>query len=312
MEEVLITGGTGLVGQKLTELLLQKGYRVTILSRMNRISTKAHLMYARWNVEEQFLDEAALQRADYIIHLAGEGVADKRWTPKRKKEIVDSRIKSTELLVKKLQATQHKVKVFISASAIGWYGSLTGTEVLASNQYQEDLPAYTDFLGATCSAWEAASEPLKDMNIRLVKLRTGIVLSTKGGALQAFLKPMQIRMATILGSGEQIVSWIHINDLCNQYLFALEHLSANGVYNAVGMQPVSNKVLVLNAAKYFLQRFFLTIRVPAFVLKLVLGEMSIEVLKTNVVSSKKIIDAGYVFQFPTLEIALKNLLKDEK
>ncbi|MBP9213162.1 MAG: TIGR01777 family oxidoreductase [Chitinophagaceae bacterium] len=305
MKTVLITGGTGLVGSRLTELLLARNYHVIVLSRSKKETSTPNLSYAIWNVEEQTIDASVFTKTDYIVHLAGAGVADKRWSVSRKKEILDSRIQSSALLVKALQQNSNKVQAVISSSAIGWYGP---DPSLHSNGFEEVDAPFSDYLGNTCKLWEESIEPITQQNIRLVKLRTGIVLSTKGGALKEFLNPIKMGIAAILGNGKQIISWIHIDDLCNQFIYAIEHENMQGSYNAVAPNPVNNKILTLSIAKKVKGKFYIPIYVPSFMLKIILGEMSIEVLKSTTVSSKKIEIAGFNFKYKTIDAALSNLL----
>jgi uncharacterized protein len=309
-QTILITGGTGLIGKELTKALLLKGYNVIILTRnAGSMEGGEGFQYAEWNIEKQTIDIDVIKQADYIIHLAGAGVADKRWTAKRKQEIQNSRTKSGALLVKVLQENANKVKAVVCASAIGWYredSSLQNQNI--AKGFEETAPAANDFLGETCKLWEQSTDPLLQLNKRLVKLRIGIVLSNRGGALKEFKKPLGFGVATILGSGKQIISWIHIDDLVQLFIYALENERMNGVYNAAAPNPVSNKELILTAAKAR-RKFYIPVYVPSFVLKLMLGEMSVEVLKSTTVSSRKVQDAGFLFSFPGIETALKRLAK---
>ena len=330
MATIMITGGTGTVGKRLTDLLLKKGHSVIIVGRgehskgsstskpsnSSSAFNQTNLRYAQWNIDAQTIDESAIQQADYIIHLAGAGVADKRWSDARKKEIADSRINSCALIVKALSSIPNKVKGVISASAIGWYGpdnqlddegnASTG---LDKRGFTEAANPYPDFLGNTCKAWEDSITPVKAFGKRLVILRTGIVLSNQGGALVEFKKPLLFKTAAILGSGKQMISWIHVDDLCNQYIYAIENEQMNGVYNAVAPHPVSNQSLTIELAKKICGSFYIPFYVPAFVLKIALGEMSIEVLKSATVSSHKIEAVGFHFQYPSIHDALNQLTK---
>jgi uncharacterized protein len=305
MQHVLITGGTGTIGKALSQKLKAKGYKVMIMSRFGR-GMDPSITYYSWDLNKMQIDREAIEKADYIIHLAGAGVADKRWTAKRKQEIVNSRVESGKLIVKALTTIPNKVKAVVSASAIGWYGP--DKKELPKNGFVETDEPYTDFLGDTCKQWEKAIEGVNALGIRLVKLRSGIVLSNEGGAFKEFKNPLQVRLATILGNGQQIISWIHIDDLCNQYIRAIENESWHGVYNAVAPYPVSNRELIIKMAEELYGSLFLTIPVPSFMLKLMLGEMSIEVLKSTTVSAQKIIRAGYLYQFPSIDHAVEDLL----
>ena len=310
MPTVLITGGTGLIGKALTELLLQKNYDVIILTRSSNInhqSSDTRIRYAQWDIEKQTIDAFAIRDAGYIIHLAGAGVADKRWTTKRKKEIVESRTKSSELIIKSLKENPNKVKAVISASAIGWYGP----DITNDNIFKETDNANNDFLGETSKLWEESIEPIAAMGKRLVKLRTGIVLTKNGGAMKEFMKPLRLGIAAILGNGKQIISWIHIDDLCRMYIDAIENENMNGVYNAVAPKPVNNKNLVLELAKQMRGKFCIPIYVPSFILKLLLGEMSIEVLKSATVSADKIRKDGFQFLYPAIESAVNEVVSRE-
>ena len=305
MQTVLITGGTGMVGQGLTNYFIDKGYEVIVLTRSEKKSTRLHLSFAKWDIEKQYMDTVALQKADIIVHLAGESVATKRWTAKRKQEILDSRVQSGALLVKVLTENNHKVKTVISASAIGWYGPDTTSSL--QNGFRETDPFDPSYLGTTCKQWEESVQAITQMGIRLVTFRIGIVFNKRGGALAEFIKPARFGVATILGPGTQIVSWIHQQDLCKMIGYAAENESIHGVYNAVAPDPVNNKELVKAIASK-MHAYHLTVRVPVFMLKIMLGEMSVEVLKSANVSSNKIASTGFEFDYPTLDKALSQLL----
>lgn len=308
MATVMITGGTGLIGKRLTQLLLERQYQVILVSRQPHTPAQAAgIRYAQWNIDAQTIDAAAIQEADYIIHLAGAGVADKRWTAARKKEIAGSRVQSCTLLAKALQQYPHKIKAVVAASAIGWYGPDT-MHSLQQGFDENDAPA-SDFLGETCRQWEAAADLIAAQGTRLVKLRTGIVLSNEGGAFPRFRQPVNLGVAAVLGSGEQVISWIHIDDLCRMYMQCLEQEQMQGVYNAVAPAPVTNKQLMLALAKQQRGKNYIPVHVPAFLLKIALGEMSIEVLKSTTVSAAKIRNAGFHFTYPSVEAALAQLLR---
>jgi len=317
MQTVLITGGTGLIGTALSRYLLEEGYHVIILSRnpketaarhrvasaQNAFRPSGRLMHSRWDIQRMIIDPMAIQEADYVIHLAGAGVADKRWSHARKQEILVSRTRSSELLVQSLQRYTNKVRTVISASAIGWYGPDQGSP------FVETDPASQDFLGQTCLQWEQSIEPCAAMGKRLVKLRLGIVLTTEGGALRAFRQPLYLGVAPILGSGRQMISWVHISDLCKAFGHALEKESMQGAYNVTAPQPVENQTLMLSLARAVCGRRYLPMHVPSWALRWLMGEMSVEVLKSATVSSHKLEATGFAFQFADLDSAIRSLTK---
>ena len=303
-KNVLITGGSGFVGRALANSLLTRGYSVTILTRkMAGNALEKNLNYALWDIKKQQIDIQAVQQADFIVHLAGAGGVDKKWTTTYKSEIVESRTASSRLIISALQQTPNNVKAVISTSAIGFYGpdKATGTAFIETDKADEN------FLGYTCQLWEQSIEPVCSLGIRLVKLRTGIVLGKGGGALDEFKKPIRFGLAVILGNGRQVVSWIHIDDLCKMYINAIENEELHGTYNAVAPHPVSNQTLTLTLAKAMNRKFYIPLHVPAFVLKIMMGQRSIEVLKSATVSSKKIVNTGFLFKYNEIETALKSL-----
>ncbi len=305
MATVLITGGTGLIGTALSKMLIAKGYAVIVLTR-NAKPAKDQMRFAAWDVAKGQIDKGALAEADYIVHLAGAGVVDKKWTAKRKQEIIDSRVKSGELIVSALADTPNKVRAVIAASAIGWYGP--DPSIPNPHPFTEDHPYHKSFLGETCYLWEQSLDPLLKTSIRLVKLRTGIVLSNEGGAFAEFKKPVRLGIAGILGSGKQIISWIHMEDMCRQYIYAIENDKISGVYNSVAPQPVSNKELTLKLAKRMKGNFHIPVNVPVFVLKLMMGDRSIEVLKSATVSTEKMHKQGFTFFYPSIDAAINELV----
>lgn len=305
---ILITGGTGLIGTALTEEFAEQGFKVIVLTRNVSAQPKPttdFVRYAEWDVEAGTYDRNALQAADIIVHLAGENIAAKKWTAKRKEELVTSRIKSSELLIKAIRETPNKVKTVISASAIGWYGP--DAKIPNSRPFVETDEHYPDFLGEACKKWEDSIQPMAQFGKRLVKLRTGLVLSNKGGLLQEMEKPLKFGATGILGSGKQVVSWIHIDDLVRMYLHAIMNPSIQGIYNAVAPKPVSNKEIAIKLAREIKGSFYVPLHIPSFALRLALGEMSIEVLKSATVSCEKIRKTGFNFIFPSIESALHEL-----
>jgi uncharacterized protein (TIGR01777 family) len=307
MAVVLISGGTGLIGTKLTRHLIALGYEVIILSRSKKKSSaNPKISYSFWDVKNQVIDVDAVKRADHIIHLAGAGVMDKKWTREYKKEIVDSRVHSSALLVKALAENEHHIKSVVSASATGWYGADAEPLVHKEGFIETDAPDQ-GFLGETCVLWENSIDTVTAQGARLVKLRTGIVLSNEGGAFKEFKMPLQFGIAGIIADGKQILSWIHIDDLCRMYIEAITKTELSGVYNAVAPAPVSNKQLILEMAESIRHKFFIPVHVPAFFLKLFLGKKSVEILKSATVSDKKIKSAGFTFLYPSIQSAVEQL-----
>lgn len=297
MRKVIITGGTGLVGKRLSELLKQHGYKVNILCR-NPKKTDEY----KWNVEEGYMDESAFEGTEIIVHLAGAGVADHRWTDSRKKEIIDSRVASTRLLFKYLSKKTHAIKSFISASAVGYYGDRKN-ELLT-----EDDSAGTGFLAEVCRLWEQEADTIGTLNIPVSKIRIGIVLSKDGGALPKLDFPVKFGIGAYIGNGKQYVPWIHIDDLCNMFIHLIHHPEANGIYNACAPDIKTNREMSATIAQV-LRRPFIPFPAPAFVIKTVMGEMATMLLMSNNCSSKKIIDTGFDFQYPTLYLALENIYR---
>lgn len=295
MKNVLITGGSGLVGQKITDLLEEKGYVVAWLSRSIQ-ERKSFL----WQVDKGMIDPEAIEWADAVIHLAGAGVAEKRWTDERKKLILDSRTKSTQLLFNAIQTAVNKPNTFISASAVGYYGFNTGTNLMAESSAEG-----SDFLAEVVIAWEKEARKMEELQLRTVLLRIGIVLDSAGGAMKEILKPP---LAAPLGSGDQWMSWIHISDLAKMFVFALEKTTLQGTFNAVGPNPATNQELTKVAANA-VGKPYIGLGVPQFMLKLVLGDMAAMVLGGNRVSSQKIQKSGFNFEFPNLKEAMRDLFK---
>lgn len=301
-KKVLITGGTGLVGTALTELLVEKDYAVTILTRdKNRTSKHPNIAYSYWDINKGVIDKDELLSANYMVHLAGAGIADKPWSEKRKKEILDSRVEPIQLIHKGLKNNPHELKAFISASGVGYYGA-----IITNTIFEETAPAANDFLGKTCLLWEQAVDELNDLSIRTVKLRTGIVLAKNGGALPKMMQPFKFGLGAALGSGKQIMPWIHIDDLAQLYVAAIENDSFNGAYNAIAGN-VSNNHFSKTLSKCMKKSFWLP-NVPGFMLKLFLGEMAVILLEGSAASNQKLLQTGFKLKFTDLEEALMKLV----
>ena len=297
---VLITGGSGLIGRYLTSALLEKGYRVSHLSR--KLTHNNNVRVFQWAPEKGILDPSVMDGVDFIIHLSGANIGEKRWTKRRKEEIVNSRVDSARLLFKTLARNNTKLKAFISASAIGYYGAITTDKV-----FNENDPPASDFLGITCRLWEEGADLFGNSGVRCVKIRTAVVLEKSDSALAKLMAPARFGFLLQTGKGSQYMPWIHIKDLVNIYLKAIEDQNMRGPYNAVSPEHVTQKEFIKTLAFVMKRRVF-PIPVPSFVLRIVLGEMSDVVLKGSRVSSEKILNSGYHFNFRNLEKALRNVI----
>jgi uncharacterized protein (TIGR01777 family) len=296
-KNILITGGKGFLGSHLIPLLESQGKMVKIIGRSPRSGQNSYV----WDVENRTIDLSALSGTETIIHLAGAGIANKRWTKSYKKEIIESRIKSAALLFETLKSNPNSVHTFISASAIGYYGD-TGN-VWA----EEDFHETENFLGETCKQWEASAKQFESLGIRVVIFRIGIVLAKDGGVLPIQALPVKFFVGSPLGTGEQFLSWIHIDDLCNMFSFAIDNKSVHGTYNAVAPGPVTNKEFIRQLGKA-VHRPIWPVKVPAFILKIILGEKASIVLESQRVSSEKIRMAGFNFLHIDLQKNLNELL----
>lgn len=298
-KKILITGATGLVGSALKKELLSKGYEVTTLSRKPENDTNAY----KWDVYKGEIDSRSLDNVDAVIHLAGEAVADKKWTDERKQQIIDSRVKSTELLYKTIATHKnHQIKSFISSSAVGYYGDC-GDEILT-----EESPNGFGFLAKCCYLWEQSVNEGKKLSLRIVKVRTGIVLSKHGGALPQLALPVKLFAGAAIGTGKQWVPWLHIDDMVSIYIKAIENIKIEGDYNACAPFPVTNKGLTKAIAKE-LSRPVWPFNVPKKALEILMGERTEAILMSNNTSAQKLLDAGYIFKFTQLQDALKDIYK---
>lgn len=299
--KVLITGGSGLVGSELSSALEKRGYTVCHLSRYKNRNSKYNIY--TWDIGRRFIEPDAFEGVEYIIHLAGAGVAEKRWTSSRKKILTSSRIDSASLLYNELKRRGGRLKAFISASAIGIYGFDTGDNLLSEDQSETG----SDFLANLTKSWEAAADKFQDVADRIVKLRIGLVLSKNGGLLEKFIPPAKLGLSTAFGDGQQYMSWIHINDLVKMLISAIENKNMGGVYNAVAPNPVTNTVFVKTLSKILHRPYFLP-NTPDFLIKIAFGELASVITGGNKVSSEKIERTGFKFSYPELENALADLL----
>lgn len=296
---ILITGGTGLIGKSLVRKLKDRNHNVRLLTRQK--TDKSEEFY--WNITEKFSDPKAFENLDCIIHLAGANISQK-WTEDYKKELFSSRIDTANLL--KEYCVKHNVhlKSFISASGINYYGTFTSDKLLKEN----DGIIQNDFLAKLCEDWEEAADNFSDLADRVVCLRTAMVLAKNGGAFPMLKKTVDFNIGSAVGSGKQWMNWIHIDDLINMYIFAVENSDMNGKFNAVADSAPNNKQFMKSLATIS-SKFFLPINVPAFAMKTVFGEMSSIILEGTRASNEKIKSLGFDFKFSTPEAAFMDLRK---
>ena len=298
---ILIAGATGLVGNAITDLCKERGHFVRYLTtNKTKIKTTSILKGFYWNPKIQEIDINCLKGIDAIINLAGASVS-KRWSSSYKKEIENSRIDSVRLLHKLLSDNKHQVQYFTSASAMGIYPSSY------TNEYNETCKEINPtFLGSVVHQWEKEMDKIQALDIKVSKLRIGIVLSNKGGALQEMIKPIKLGFGASIGNGQQQQSWIHIEDLAEMFLYAIEK-KIFGTYNAVSSNPVTNMEMTRAIARRLKKSLWLP-NIPAFVMKLILGEMSAIVLESQNLNNSKILNIGFIFKYDTLEKALDDCL----
>lgn len=303
MAIILISGGTGLVGKALTKRLITEGHEVRILSRNPQSSPQLKSFY--WNVEKNEIDEKVFDGVEHIVHLAGSGIADKRWTNARKQDIIDSRVNSMKLITDVVKKKNIQLKSFVGASAIGIYGMTTSEKI-----YTETDTGKDDFLTQSCSQWENSYQQIQTLSAKNCIIRIGVVLSKDGGALKRLLPLFQLGLGSAVGSGKQYMPWIHINDLVSIFHEALFNPRYNGIYNAVSSEETTNQSFSKQLAKSLSKPFFLP-NVPAFVLKLVFGEMANVLLEGSRVNNQKLIHNSFQFQFASLSEALMGIVSEK-
>jgi uncharacterized protein (TIGR01777 family) len=295
--KILIAGGTGIVGTQLSKDLIDKGHQVRFLSR-KQIKNPSYYL---WDVENSAIDSEAFVDIDCIINLAGENIADKKWTKERKQKIIDSRVKSTALIHKYAKAYASSLCCYISASAIGYYGAVTTEKI-----FTEEDKNHNDFLGETCKAWEDEVFKFENYGTRINIFRIGVVLSNKGAFLSKMVMLTKLRLNSVLGNGKQYIPWIHIEDLSNMIIHCIDNKHMQGIYNAVSGEHITNKELTNKLYKHY-KITKLAPPIPAFILKLLFGEMSSIFLKGSKVSNSKIVAENYCVKYKTFEDALNDL-----
>lgn len=300
MKKVLVAGATGMVGKRLVELLLEQGLEVNVLSTRKNATVDGAAVF-QWNPNLFKLDDAALDGVDAIINLAGASI-NKRWTTSYKQEIYDSRTRPAETLLKALSKKNHSIKSYLSAAAVGIYPSSF------DKTFVEDDEPGKDFLAQVCQAWETSADKIAAQNIRVVKLRIGIVLSREGGELKEFESLANKGLAAPLATGKHWRSWIHLDDLCRMFIHVLLQTEMEGSVNAAAPNPVTNRDFIKKLAAA-LHKPAIFPAVPEFVLKLILGEMATIATSSQKVSVQKMQDSGFQFRFNTLDEALTDLYK---
>ncbi|HEY0668856.1 MAG TPA: TIGR01777 family oxidoreductase [Sphingobacteriaceae bacterium] len=301
-QTILITGATGMLGNALTQALVSKGYTINQLSRKNTTSTDPDIKTFSWDVYAGDIDPHCIENVKAIIHLAGENIAARPWTKKRKFDLVESRTKSIYMIYDLLRKSKdHHVKTIVSASAVGFYGD-RGNTLLT-----ETSIAGTDFLSDVTVQWERAVDTGNLLNLRVVKLRSGIVLDKKEGALPQLIKPVKLGFPAALGSGNQWMPWIHLSDAVNMYIYALENENMEGAYNMASPQVVTNEMFMQTLAGIYHKKWRLP-NVPAITLRILLGKLSEMLLMSTRTSSDKILATGFKFQFTDLKEALEDVL----
>ena len=298
-EVVIITGAGGSVAKVLAKKL-ESEYSVRFLTR-----TKKNENQFEWNIEKGTIDENAFDNVSHIIHLAGANISEKRWTEERKKEIISSRIDSAQLILKILKKKNIQLKSFISASAVGIYGAITSDKI-----FEEEDEKGNDFLSEVVIRWEKAADEFLEKGIakRVVKVRTSIVLSDKEGALKKMSAPVKFGIGSPIGSGRQYLPWIHIDDICSVFEFALKNENISGAFNASSPQHTDNENFTKEIAQVLNKPLFLP-NIPGFVMKLIFGELAVVLLEGSRTSSEKLHKAGFQFKFPDLKNALEDLFK---
>ncbi len=298
--KILLAGATGFIGKSLVAALLKNGHEIILLTRHpEKVSLQNGLTPVAWDGKHAGEWAAEAQGAAAVINLAGEGIADKRWSKERKKALTDSRIFSTRALAAFIKNSPKKPAVFINASAVGYYGNVPSGEV------PENFKKGGGFLADLCDQWESAARTVESAGVRTVMLRLGIVLEKGGGALAKMLFPFQIFAGGPLGSGQQWFPWVHREDVVGAILFALENPNLSGPVNITAPNPVMIKEFCAELGKVLHRPSWAP--VPAFALKIILGEMSEMLLGGQKAVPQKLTVAGYRFKYPNLQNALRSI-----
>jgi len=298
MKKILIAGGTGFVGKQLIDFLVGKGYSIHVLTRKPRSNSSKNIRFFQWEIERQYIDKKAFEGVEILINLTGANIGEKRWTNDRKKEIIDSRVKSINLLYQYISDNKFNINTFISSSAVGFYGAVTTEKTFA-----ETSESGNDFLASVCQKWENAALKFNDLGVRTVILRKGIILGKDGGMVKKLSPLAQLGINVSLGSGEQYLPWIDIRDLVRLYDFFLSNPQLSGIYNAVATEQITTNDFSKVLLKSFGKKSFLP-NAPAFVIRLLFGEMAVMLLEGSKVSNDKLKSTGFYFEFDTIEKSL--------
>ena len=294
MKKILIAGGTGFVGKQLIDFLVGKGYSIHVLTRNLRANPLENICFFRWDIERQYIDKKAFEGVEILINLTGANIGEKRWTNDRKKEIIDSRIKSINLLYQYISENKFNINTFISSSAVGFYGAVTTDKTFA-----ETSESGNDFLASVCQKWENAALEFKDLGVRTVILRKGVILGKEGGMVKKLSPLAKLGVNVSLGSGKQYLPWIDIRDLVRLYDFILSNTQLKGIFNAVATEQITMSDFSKALLQAFGKKSFLP-NAPAFVIRLLFGEMAVMLLEGSKVSNEKLKTTGFIFEFDTI------------
>lgn len=300
MKKILIAGGTGFVGKNLIPFLFENGYFIHVLTRKPSANSSENIRFFQWDIESQYIDKKAFEGVTILINLTGANIGEKRWTNDRKKEIIDNRIKSIDLLCQYILENKFNINTFISSSAVGFYGAVT-----TDKTFVETSESGNDFLASVCQKWEDAALKFNDLGIRTIILRKGIILGKEGGMVKKLSPLAKLGINISLGSGEQHLPWIDIRDLVRLYDFILSNTQLKGIYNAVATEQITMNNFSKRLLHSFGKKSFLP-NVPSFLIRLRFGEMSVILLEGSKVSNEKLKTTGFIFEFDTLEKSLSS------
>jgi len=294
MKKILIAGGTGFVGKQLIPFLVEKGYSIHVLTRKPSANSSKNIRFFQWEIERQYIDKKAFEGVEILINLTGANIGEKRWTEQRKKEIIDSRINSIDVLYQYISENKFNINTFISSSAVGFYGAVT-----TDKTFVETSENGNDFLASVCQKWEDAALKFNDLGIRTIILRKGVILGKECGMVKKLSTLAKLGINVSLGSGKQYLPWIDIRDLVRLYDFILSNTQLKGIFNAVATEQITMSDLSKALLQAFGKKSFLP-NAPAFVIRLLFGEMAVMLLEGSKVSNEKLKTTGFIFEFDTI------------